>query len=106
MSFNLFQTLDRRFGPSDHGISRREMLRASVAAGASLLLSQTLARAATGQAGKRVIVVGAGLAGMSAAFELNSAGYDVTVIEARERFGGRVHTLDRFIKDKTVESGG
>jgi monoamine oxidase len=106
MPFNLFQILDRRFGPSDQDISRRDMLRASAAAGAGLLLSQTLGHAAHRQAGKRVIIVGAGFGGLSAAFELKSAGYDVTVVEARERLGGRVHTLDRFIKDKTVETGG
>src|SRR5204863_5849236 len=84
----------------------RDMLRASVAARAGLLLSQTLARAAGAPAGKRVIVIGAGLGGLSAALELISAGYEVTVVEARDRVGGRVHTLDRFIKDKTVETGG
>ena len=106
MPFNLFQLLERRFGPSDDGMSRREMLRASVAAGTGLLLSQTLVRAANQEAGKRVIVIGAGLGGLSAAYELKSAKYDVTVIEARERVGGRVRTLDRFLKDKTVETGG
>jgi monoamine oxidase len=106
MPFNLFQLLDRRYGPSNDGISRRDMLRASVAAGASMLLSQTLVGASNQQAGPRVIVIGAGLAGLSATFELKSAGYDVTLIEARDRVGGRVRTLDRFVKDKTVEAGG
>ncbi|MBD2450765.1 FAD-dependent oxidoreductase [Nostoc sp. FACHB-152] len=41
---------------------------------------------------KRVIVVGAGLAGLAAAYELTRAGFDVQVFEARERVGGRVHT--------------
>ncbi len=42
---------------------------------------------------KRVIVVGAGLAGLTAAYELVRAGFDVQVFEARERVGGRVQTV-------------
>ncbi|MBO3461453.1 FAD-dependent oxidoreductase [Aetokthonos hydrillicola Thurmond2011] len=41
---------------------------------------------------KRVIVVGAGLAGLTAAYELTRAGFDVQVFEAREQVGGRVKT--------------
>ena len=43
-----------------------------------------------------MLVVGAGLAGLSAADELVRAGYEPIVLEARERVGGRVHsrTLD------------
>jgi monoamine oxidase len=40
-----------------------------------------------------VIVVGAGLAGLAAAHELAATGHEVTVLEAQERPGGRVHTL-------------
>ncbi len=40
----------------------------------------------------RVIVVGAGLAGLSAADELVRGGHDAVVLEARERVGGRVHS--------------
>ena len=42
---------------------------------------------------RKVIVVGAGLAGLTAAFELVSWGHDVTVLEAQHRPGGRVYTL-------------
>ncbi|MBU7582558.1 MAG: FAD-dependent oxidoreductase [Nostoc sp. TH1S01] len=42
---------------------------------------------------KRVIVVGAGLAGLTAAYELTRAGFDVQVFEARDRVGGRVETV-------------
>ena len=41
-----------------------------------------------------VIVVGAGLSGLNAAVELSDAGVDVQVLEAADRIGGRVHTID------------
>lgn len=41
---------------------------------------------------KRVVVMGAGLAGLAAAYELRKSGHDVTVLEAQMRAGGRVRT--------------
>jgi monoamine oxidase len=43
--------------------------------------------------GKKVVVLGAGIAGLVAAYELGKAGYAVTVLEARNRVGGRVWTV-------------
>lgn len=43
--------------------------------------------------GTRVVILGAGIAGMTAAHELSKAGYDCRIIEARSRAGGRVWTL-------------
>jgi monoamine oxidase len=47
----------------------------------------------TTPAAKTVIVVGAGPAGLTCAYELTRAGHHVTVLEARDRPGGRVRTL-------------
>jgi monoamine oxidase len=46
----------------------------------------------------KVVVLGAGVAGLSAAYELGKAGYEVTVLEARDRVGGRNWTLRRGAK--------
>ena len=40
-----------------------------------------------------VVVVGAGFAGLAAALEVRDVGLDVTVVEARDRVGGRVHSV-------------
>jgi monoamine oxidase len=45
--------------------------------------------------GTKVVILGAGIAGLSAAYELTRAGYDCTVLEARERVGGRNFTVRR-----------
>ncbi len=42
---------------------------------------------------KKVIIIGAGLAGLVAAYELKRAGHEVIILEARDRIGGRVLTL-------------
>jgi monoamine oxidase len=90
-------------------VTRREMLERTLALGSALLLS-----AAQGSAGgepgrpggKRVLVIGGGLAGLAAAYELGSVGYDVTVAEARNRLGGRVVSFGDFVSGKVVEGGG
>lgn len=40
-----------------------------------------------------IIIIGAGAAGLMAARKLSAAGYPVTVLEANERIGGRIHTI-------------
>ncbi len=60
-------------------------------------LSQALAQEAPPQlrgnaGGTKVLILGAGLAGMTAAFELGKLGYNVTILEARDFAGGRCQT--------------
>jgi len=56
--------------------------------------------------GRSVIVAGAGLAGLTAAVDLMEAGAQVTVVEARDRIGGRVWTLrDGWLNEQHVEGG-
>jgi monoamine oxidase len=43
--------------------------------------------------GKSVVILGAGIAGLVSAYELRKAGYRVTVLEARDRIGGRAWTI-------------
>ena len=52
-------------------------------------------------ASKRIAVVGAGIAGLTCAYELQKAGFEVTVYEKSERVGGRMssRTKDGFIFD-------
>ena len=58
-------------------------------------------------AGTKVVVIGAGLAGLAAARELDQLGADVTVLEARDRVGGRVWTIREGFKDRQhAEAGG
>jgi monoamine oxidase len=56
--------------------------------------------------GVRVVVVGAGLAGLTAARHLAAAGADVRVLEARARIGGRVWTRRDPADGVHVEAGG
>jgi monoamine oxidase len=55
---------------------------------------------------KRVVIVGAGMAGLVAAYELQRAGHDPIVLEAQSRIGGRVLTLrEPFAPGLYAEAG-
>ena len=53
---------------------------------------------------ERVLVVGAGIAGLTAANALTNAGVNCVVLEARDRIGGRLHTVD--LGGSPVDLGG
>ena len=107
MPRSLIGQLRSRFGTPIDAVTRRKFLQGSIAAGTALLLSGPRAFAQRPKpTGKSVIVIGAGFAGLAAAHELLSAGYQVTVLEARNRVSGRVLTFDNFVPGRWVEGGG
>ena len=108
MSRSLYARLNERYGRPVDVYTRREMLKATLAASAGLLLSGRLTALAQPRpaGGRRVVVIGGGFSGLACAHELLSAGYDVTVLEARNRVGGRVISFSDLVPGKNVEGGG
>ena len=93
-------------------MKRRDFLKQSVVAAATFLLipspisASSRASLRPGGRRKKIIIVGAGLAGLSAAYELTELGHDVIVLEAQTRPGGRVLTLrDAFADGLYAEAG-
>jgi len=90
------------------GLTRRHFLTRVATAGGASLVYETMTGlgllATPTQApfdligrvsGVRVLILGAGLAGMTVAYELGKVGYECRVLEARLRPGGRVFTVRR-----------
>jgi monoamine oxidase len=82
---------------------RRRFLQLSMLATAYSLAGQKTAQGATGN-NADVIVVGAGMSGLSAASHLRQAGLSVIVLEARDRMGGRIWT-NRQVPDMAADMG-
>ncbi len=87
-------------------MNRREFLGQAALAAASLSACSSLnarttpdSPVARARTPKKVIVIGAGLAGLGAGYELTQAGHDVAILEARARPGGRVHTIREPFSD-------
>lgn len=51
---------------------------------------------------KRIAIIGSGIAGTSSAYYLNKLGYDITVFEAGDYFGGHTNTVDIEIENTKV----
>lgn len=97
-------------------ISRRDFLRQSTLSAAAALAVPAVVRAVLPRdvdsygprrtpEPRRVIVIGAGLAGLAAGYELTRAGHEVRLLEAQERPGGRVLTLRDFPDGLRAEAG-
>jgi monoamine oxidase len=93
------------------GIARREFLASTVKTAAAMTLLPPEVWAFPEQLkrrgpAKKVIVVGAGLAGLSAGFELTQAGHDITILEAQTRAGGRACSIRQPFSDGLYAEAG
>src|SRR5260370_42377619 len=87
-------------------MNRRAFLRETGQTLALALAARASAGAQAAGPNRQALVLGAGLAGLAAAYELKKAGFAVTVLEARSRPGGRVLTWrDPFADGLYAEMG-
>jgi monoamine oxidase len=90
-------------------VGRRAVLTAA-AAGAAALAGAPLvgSRSASAASSPRIVIVGAGLAGLTAAYQLRQAGYLSSVYEANTRLGGRCWSYNHgeFAAGQIAEHGG
>jgi monoamine oxidase len=101
------QVLEER---AERRTTRRDLLRDAGALGVAAIGVGAFGRftsAARAAAPARIVVVGAGLAGLTAAYRLKQAGYSAAIHEASDRIGGRCWTLrDVFEDGQIAEHGG
>jgi monoamine oxidase len=86
--------------------SRRDVLKAGVAAGAAAVTAPLAAPGALRAAAPRVAIVGAGLAGLACADRLQSKGVQAVVYEAASRLGGRCFSNRTLVRGMACENGG
>jgi len=87
--------------------TRREFLRQGAAAGALLGLAGCAPGRGGGGGGDPVVIVGAGIAGLTAAHRLRQQGVPVRLFEAQNRIGGRMYSLrGHFPGGQVAELGG
>lgn len=87
-------------------VSRRDFLKLGLASVSALALSRA-SKAANAATAPRIVVVGAGLAGLTAAYRLKQNGFLADVYEAADRVGGRCWSDTSFFNDGQVfEHGG
>src|SRR6185436_6162961 len=101
------QSKTRAATADDSAMSRREFVRTISAATAGLALPSSLLGTARVATSARVVVVGAGLAGLTCAYRLKRSGIIATVYEANTRLGGRCWTRrGDFVQGQIAEHGG
>jgi len=92
-------------------VNRRDFIKEFSLSLAALALAPNIARA-TKRGGlvlqgapQNIVILGGGLAGLAAGYELKQAGHHITILEARKFPGGRVQTLRDFANSQYAEAG-
>src|SRR5205809_6558085 len=114
-AFRIAAYLERTAGSTSEGLerleeaawSRRRFLRTAVTATAGAAITPLLAQCDCACEPPRVVIVGAGVAGLVCAYRLQQSGVPSRVIEASTRVGGRMFSLRNSFPDNQVaELGG
>ncbi|CAN5870146.1 hypothetical protein BH23GEM7_BH23GEM7_26850 [soil metagenome] len=88
-------------------LSRRQFLGYSAAAAATFALQGCLPAVGGRRSDEPVVIIGGGIAGLSAGYRLRQAGVPIRILEAQNRTGGRMLSLRNFFADGQVaELGG
>ena len=87
--------------------SRRKFLKDTAIAGAGVIILPSLFDANVFDLDKKIVIVGAGMAGLNAAYQLQKMGLSATVYEAANRTGGRMYTMRNiFGENISTDIGG
>lgn len=92
----------------DYRESRRKFLKQmALTAGGLVITPSVLSLASCNKNEESIAIIGAGIAGLNAAYQLQKQGIKATIYEASDRIGGRMYTMgDQFGKDLTTDIGG
>ncbi|MBC1225455.1 FAD-dependent oxidoreductase, partial [Nostoc sp. UCD120] len=113
MPRSFYARLSRRFATEKSGYDQREQRKQRLDELLEYLPILSYVDRPSHEQAKKVAVIGAGLAGLSAAYILKKAGLNVQVFEASERIGGRVSSSnikistikENLFSDKVIEFG-
>ena len=93
--------------PIDMQQSRRKFLQDTAILGTGMLFTPALLKATNFKPDKKIVIVGAGIAGLNAAHQLKKLGLKTVLYEATNRTGGRMYSMKNYFGDNlSTDIGG